>query len=1064
MRKLLHAILVLAVLATGIDRSFSQTVDIPLLPGVWGYGNSSKITVLSNGNFVYSNRNYGSSGQLDRGIVQLYNGKTLALITTITGSRAGDRVGDRVYALPNGNFVTSSQYYDSNVPDVGGVWWMNGVTGATTLLKGSSYMDQVGLGAITILPNSNYLVNSYRWTNGTGKSLGAVTWCNGATGRSGDVSVANSFVGATDDDLVGTTNYVVALSNGNYVVATPNWDNGALMDVGAVTFGNGTTGTFGAVSASNSLIGTSAGDRVGSGGVAPLTNGNYVVCSPVWWNGAIESAGAATWANGTTGLIGAVTTANSLVGSKIYDRVGNYGVTALTNGNYVVRSGFWMNGALSLAGAATWGDGTTGITGVVSAANSLVGGIANSFVGLQNVEALTNGNYVVSSSGWSSATKNGVGAITWADGAVGIKGEVSETNSLVGKNANEKVSKVTGLTNGNYVVASPGWSNDNGETVGAVVWADGSKGIIGTIDASNAITGLKNGDAIANSGLLALSDGNYIIASRSWDSQTVADAGAVTWMDGSKPATGQVTEANSLYGNISGGLMSLDNPVVLKKGSYVFKTSALKVTDPDPGTITWSNGGQFGEINATNSLVGSHDQDEFGFSEIGATEDGQYFVLNSRRSAEQIRAGSVTWGNGISGTSGTVNDCNSVIGMKFNGGSSMSAAYNEVYKYLIVGRGAEDLITIYYPSGGPFLAKPEDIGSANLGGGQATHLLNPGGCRILASLASTGSNPVTGLVDAKVWVENSIPRFGRDPFVARHYEITPANNAATATGRLTLYFSQKEFNDFNAAPGSDLNLPASAGDAPGKANLRIGKYSGTSNDGTGLPGTYPSAASTIIDPADTDIIWNDTFRRWEVTFDTEGFSGFVIQTSPVPLPVRLVAFSAKPEGKTVKLDWKIADAVNFSHFEIEHTPDAKQFEFFGKVDFEEDVENYTITDNEPRAGANGQAYYRLKMVDQDGSYAYSKIAAAQFDGNHVGYVYPNPVADYFKISLSGYDGKTGTMRLVNASGKVLRSEAFTVKNGEIRMDLKKPRLEEGHYIIQLDLGGERRQFKIVRTR
>lgn len=1064
MRKLLRAMLVLAVLTVGADRSYGQTVDIPLLPGVWGNSNSSKITVLSNGNFVYSNRNYGSSGQLNKGIVQLYNGKTLALIATITGSRADDQVGDRVYALPNGNFVTSSQYYDSSVPNVGGVWWMNGVTGATTLLQGGSYMDQVGIGGITILPNSNYLVKSYRWTNGTGKSLGAVTWCNGATGRNGDVSVANSLVGTTDGDLVGTTDDVVALSNGNYVVSTPNWDNGALADVGAVTLGNGTTGTFGAVSASNSLIGASAGDRVGSEGVFPLTNGNYVVCSPLWWNGAIESAGAATWANGSTGLIGTVSTANSLVGSKIYDRVGNYGVTALTNGNYVVRSGFWTNGALSLAGAATWADGATGITGVVSPGNSLVGGVANSAVGLQNVVALTNGNYVVSSSGWSSATKNNVGAITWADGVLGISGEVSEVNSLIGKNDNERVSRVVGLTNGNYVVASPNWSNDNGETVGAVVWADGSKGITGTIDASNAITGVKNGDAIGNLEVLALPNGNYIIASRLWDSQTVADAGAVTWMDGSKPASGQVTEANSLYGNISGGLMSLDNPVVLKKGGYVFKTSALKVTDPDPGTVTWSNGGQFGEVNAANSLVGSHEQDEFGFSEIGASEEGDYFVLNNRRSAEQIRAGSVTWGNGISGTSGTVNDCNSVIGKKFNGGFSMSAAYNEVYKYLIVGRGAEDLITIYYPSGGPFLAKSEDTGSANLDGGQATNLLNSGGCRILASLSSTGSNPVTGAVDAKVWVENSVPRFGSDPFVARHYEVTPADNAAGATGRLTLYFSQKEFSDFNAAPGSNPNLPANPGDAAGKANLRIGKYAGTSSDGTGLPGSYASIISTIIDPDDNDIVWNDTSKRWEVTFDTEGFSGFVVQTTVVPLPVRLVSFHAKSEGKTIKLDWEIADAVNFSHFEIERAPDAKRFEYFGKIDFEEGTEIYTMADDQPRTNAEGEAYYRLKMLDEDGSYAYSKIIGVRLDGGSAAYVYPNPVADGGKISLPGYDGKTGTLTLVDASGKVVLKNGFTVKNGEIGIDLTQSKLEEGIYTIQLQVGGEQRQLKIIHVR
>ncbi len=44
-----------------------------------------------------------------------------------------------------------------------------------------------------------------------------------------------------------------------------------------------------------------------------------------------------------------------------------YGVTALSNGNYVVRSPYWDNGAATDAGAVTWGSGTTGCTGAVSA-------------------------------------------------------------------------------------------------------------------------------------------------------------------------------------------------------------------------------------------------------------------------------------------------------------------------------------------------------------------------------------------------------------------------------------------------------------------------------------------------------------------------------------------------------------------------------------------------------------------------------------------------------------------------------------------------------------------------
>src|SRR5207302_529632 len=93
-----------------------------------------------------------------------------------------------------------------------------------------------------------------------------------------------------------------------------------------------------------------------------------------------------TWGNGSTGISGTVSAANSLVGSNpgngivgnlsSGDLVGSW-VTSLTNGNYVVKSPYWNGNR----GAATWGSGSTGISGTVSAANSLVGNNSGDQVG-----------------------------------------------------------------------------------------------------------------------------------------------------------------------------------------------------------------------------------------------------------------------------------------------------------------------------------------------------------------------------------------------------------------------------------------------------------------------------------------------------------------------------------------------------------------------------------------------------------------------------------------------------------------------------------------------------------
>src|SRR5690606_21758465 len=96
---------------------------------------------------------------------------------------------------------------------------------------------------------------------------------------------------------------VVELADGRYVVRSPEWNE----ERGAVTRCSGTTLTSATVGATNSLIGSAAGDRVGEGGVVPLgsTGGRFVVVSPSW-DGAAENVGAVTFVSSVTGLVGAV--------------------------------------------------------------------------------------------------------------------------------------------------------------------------------------------------------------------------------------------------------------------------------------------------------------------------------------------------------------------------------------------------------------------------------------------------------------------------------------------------------------------------------------------------------------------------------------------------------------------------------------------------------------------------------------------------------------------------------------------------------------------------------------
>jgi len=668
----------------------AQQVDIPGPAGSVSFGTS--ITVLPNGNFVVTDPDFQASGI---GAVYLYS-PSRTLLSTLIGSSTGDHVGNgSVVVVGDGNFVVVSPDWNNGVASgAGAVTWVNGVTGLSDVvsagnsLVGTTTGDNVGrrsgsIIGVTVLKNGNYVVASPYWNNGVaGSNVGAATWANGNTGITGAVSADNSLAGTTPGDQLGVYNNqgagVIALSNGNYVVATPTWNNGVAGSyVGAVTLGDGNSGIVGVVSAANSLIGSNINDGVGSRVIA-LTNGNYVVGSR-YWNNAL---GAATWGNGSSGITGTVSSSNSLVGTNPGDLVGNF-VFALSNGNYVVIAG---------GGSATWGNGNAGVTGLVTAGNSLLGN------GISWTTPLSNGNYVVSSATWANGIHSQVGAATWCNGSQATTGTISASNSLVGSTTQDYVgAEVTALTNGNYVVNSSYWNNGNqGSQVGAVTWGNGTTGIAGLVSASNSLVGTNYGDNVGLTGVTALSNGNFVVASGYWGNGFgYSQVGAATWGNGSSGIVGPVSGSNSLVGTTAGDRIGFDSVQALNNGNYVvvgseWSNGAIGFVY---GAATWGNGssGIKGPASASNSLIGTSGGDRVSNGGIKALSDGNYLVVSPNWNGR----GAVTFASGASGLRGTIQPSNSVLGAKPGGGARMVVAYDPVRRVVVVGRPADNIVSLF---------------------------------------------------------------------------------------------------------------------------------------------------------------------------------------------------------------------------------------------------------------------------------------------------------------------------------------------------------------------------------
>lgn len=177
------------------------------------------------------------------------------------------------------------------------------------------------------------------------------------------------------------------------------------------------------------------------------------------------------------------------------------------------------------------------------------------------------------------------------------------------------------------------------------------------------------------------------------------------------------------------------------------------------------------------------------------------------------------------------------------------------------------------------------------------------------------------------------------------------------------------------------------------------------------------------------------------------------------LPVTLTTFTVKKgEGITARLDWVTVSESNSERFEIEHSTNAKNWVQIGTVSAKgesKDVVNYNFTHRNP---GNGENLYRLKMVDLDGSFTYSRINSIRFSTTSF---YPNPASDKIKINIEGADASNvATVKLLGLDGRVVYTASKLV-DGEI--DVRN--ITAGSYIVMITLkDGTTQNAKVVIVR
>jgi hypothetical protein len=140
----------------------------------------------------------------------------------------------------------------------------------------------------------------------------------------------------------------------------------------------------------------------------------------------------------------------------------------------------------------------------------------------------------------------------------------------------------------------------------------------------------------------------------------------------------------------------------------------------------------------------------------------------------------------------------------------------------------------------------------NQADGTTQDYLQASGCVSLASITDASGGNVLGNTTVTQVLSTTVPSPNVDGYIYGRRKYT-VNAASTGAATVKLYFTQADFDDYNASNSNFLDLPTSGNNSdPNKPYFRIARVNG--------------AAYTISGSLGDSLVWNSTDSRWEVNF------------------------------------------------------------------------------------------------------------------------------------------------------------------------------------------------------
>ena len=259
-----------------------------------------------------------------------------------------------------------------------------------------------------------------------------------------------------------------------------------------------------------------------------------------------------------------------------------------------------------------------------------------------------------------------------------------------------------------------------------------------------------------------------------------------------------------------------------------------------------------------------------------------------------------------------------------------------------------------------------------------------------------------------------------------------ASSSSASLGTLSISNSTQTQTTSNSSPSRVYVEHTSAGTSA-SSNAK------TWNFNWHTPSSFSGGATfyVVINEADGDMSYNGDYI-YAKTFST------------TVLPVKWLDFSASQVDNSVQLNWSTALEINNDFFQIERSADGKLFIPIGNINAQGNRQvksYYSFNDDQPLPE---KAFYRIKQVDQDGKFDYSKIVTVEGKLNAEPLISYNQTESEIQIS---HATDIKSVNVYGLNGQLLQTAS---SKGSNRYDVNK--MPNGIYLVEVN-GADNKWFK-----